>query len=314
MAVTPRETLKQYFRKYALPTEAQFWELIDAFVHKDEDMLTQEKIDGLVAALKGKASTADLDSFEAEIRAAVEGAGGGSSDLNERLTAVEETLDTKVDTTDYAAFKERIESFLEDADASDETINKWKEVENFLDGITDTKTLAGMLADLKAEIVALIPQQEQGNFVKQVADLDGYSEAQDGEIVQYVGQTSENYTRGFFYERKKGKRKGILKIKEEWAASGFRIIWLTGEPAITDLSTETVGTYKNVMTFTDAAGNYIGRASIWLQDDGTILLPPSIEDANGNFSSSYDWNDKIDWALEDQPASWQVIPTGPCVG
>lgn len=164
---------------------------------------------------------------------------------------------------------------------------------------------AGKDIDITKNVISL-----SSNFVKQVADLDGYSEAQDGEIIQYVGQTSENYTHGFFYERKAGKRKGILKIKEEWAAY-VSIIWLTGEPAFTDLSTETVGTYKNVMTFTDATGNYIGRASIWLQDDGTILLPPAIEDANGNFNYSNDWNDKIDWALEDQPASWQQTDVQP---
>ena len=44
-------------------------------------------------------------------------------------------------------FIEKVNSFLEDADASDTTINRWKEIESFLAGITDTETLTGLLAD-----------------------------------------------------------------------------------------------------------------------------------------------------------------------
>ena len=61
MAAT-RTVLKQYFKKYATPTEEQFAALIDAFVHKDEDSLTQSKIDGLTAALESKVSSSDLAS------------------------------------------------------------------------------------------------------------------------------------------------------------------------------------------------------------------------------------------------------------
>ena len=38
-------------------------------------------------------------------------------------------------------------SFLNDTDASDEKINKWKEIETFLGSITDTQTLTGLLAE-----------------------------------------------------------------------------------------------------------------------------------------------------------------------
>ncbi len=44
-------------------------------------------------------------------------------------------------------FIDKVNAFLEDADASDTTINRWKEIESFLTGITDTKTLTGLLAD-----------------------------------------------------------------------------------------------------------------------------------------------------------------------
>ena len=44
-------------------------------------------------------------------------------------------------------FIDKVNAFLEDADASDATINRWKEIESFLTGITDTETLTGLLAE-----------------------------------------------------------------------------------------------------------------------------------------------------------------------
>ena len=205
---TTRQTLKDYFKKYATPTEAQFAALIDSFVHKDEDSLTQSKIDGLTAALNGKVSTQDLGTAVAtavaetlqggnlEVTpAAHEHAVSDISGLGARLT----TLETSK--ADYEAFKTLVTAFLNDADVSDTTINRWKELEDFLAGITDSDTLAGMLQALKAEILAEVPQPQTGNYLKQIADLDAYTEAQEGEIVQYVGSTTENYRRGFCYER-----------------------------------------------------------------------------------------------------------------
>ena len=93
-------------------------------------------------------------------------------------------------------------AFLEDADTSDKTIDRWKEIENFLQGITDTETLTGLLNDLKQEILNEIPEpQTSGNYLEQVSDLDAYTDAPDGKIVQYIGQTNDQYTRGFLYER-----------------------------------------------------------------------------------------------------------------
>ena len=55
------------------------------------------------------------------------------------ITAVNQRLDTLV------------------GGSASEAIDTFREIEAFLQGITDTKTLAGLLADLKAEITALIP-------------------------------------------------------------------------------------------------------------------------------------------------------------
>lgn len=103
---------------------------------------------------------------------------------------------------DYAtvyAFISKVKAFLESADVADTTINRWQEIENFLQGITDKETLTGLLEHLKTEIKNEIPK---GNFLEQVADLDGYTDAEDGKIVQYIGQTNDKYTRGYCYERK----------------------------------------------------------------------------------------------------------------
>ena len=50
------------------------------------------------------------------------------------------------DGNDLSRFVAKVNTFLEDADASDATINRWKEIESFLAGITDTETLTGLLA------------------------------------------------------------------------------------------------------------------------------------------------------------------------
>lgn len=51
------------------------------------------------------------------------------------------------DGNDLSRFVAKVNAFLEDADASDATINRWKEIESFLAGITDTETLTGLLAE-----------------------------------------------------------------------------------------------------------------------------------------------------------------------
>ena len=209
---TTRQTLKDYFKKYATPTEAQFAALIDSFVHKDEDSLTQEKIDGLTAALNDKVSSSELQSaVEAAVAetlqdgnieitpAAHEHAVSDISGLGDRLG----TLETSK--ADYEAFKTLVTAFLNDADVSDTTINRWKELEDFLSGITDSDTLAGMLQALKAEILAEVPQPQTGNYLEQVTDMAAALQtAEVGKIVQYVGQSDAEYTRGLCYEKVEG--------------------------------------------------------------------------------------------------------------
>ena len=118
------------------------------------------------------------------------------SELAEKFTAL---------SGDYAtvyAFVSKVKTFLESADVADTTINRWQEIESFLQGITDKETLTGLLQEMKQEIIDQIPEP-QSNYLEQVEDLDDYTDAPEGKIVQYIGQTNEKYTRGFMYERVK---------------------------------------------------------------------------------------------------------------
>lgn len=165
---TPREILKYYFRKHALPTEKQFAELIDAFVHKDEDTITQEKIDGLINALAGKMSSETFEAFKTEIQETVTNNGNDLSALTERVTTAEGNITTLRDDVD-----------------------------------TNTDHISGLNQRVEA-LEKEQPAQVTGNFLKQIADLDSY-EGTEGEIVQYIGATNEEYRRGFCYERKAGE-------------------------------------------------------------------------------------------------------------
>lgn len=60
-----------------------------------------------------------------------------------RLISVEELSKETAD---------KLRIFLEDRDVQDATINRWKELEDFLAGITDTETLTGLLEKLKSDL------------------------------------------------------------------------------------------------------------------------------------------------------------------
>jgi hypothetical protein len=62
-----RDTLKQWFVRGARPLASQFAEWIDSFVHKD-DAVPAGKVEGLQAALDGKASAEALASVNADIQ------------------------------------------------------------------------------------------------------------------------------------------------------------------------------------------------------------------------------------------------------
>lgn len=199
---TSRADLKNRFKKGMYPTEGDFANVFESYVHKDDDISMSK-----VVLTDGDGNTTTLNN--------VIGNKADKTDLTEitnRLTTAENDIDTAEDNIagheiriqGLEAFKERVRAFLEDADASEETINRWHEIETFLQGITDTQTLTGLLADLKQEILASIPEPQTGNYLKLIDDLDAYTDAPDGEIVKYTGPTTDQYTHGWDYERVAG--------------------------------------------------------------------------------------------------------------
>lgn len=75
--------------------------------------------------------------------------GGSRGNMELAFSDLREAIGSE-DGNDLSRFVAKVNVFLEDADASDATINRWKEIESFLTGITDTKTLTGLLNDTLA--------------------------------------------------------------------------------------------------------------------------------------------------------------------
>lgn len=73
-------------------------------------------------------------------------AGGGRGNMELAFSNLRAAIGSE-DGNDLSRFVAKVNAFLEDADASDATINRWKEIESFLAGITDTETLTGLLAE-----------------------------------------------------------------------------------------------------------------------------------------------------------------------
>ena len=225
---TPRETLKYYFRKYALPTEQQFAELIDAFVHKDEDTLTQEKIDGLITELAGKVSKETFENFKTEIQGAITSSGSDLSALTAKVTTAESNITSLLDDVvtnadNISGLNQRVDALEErpqitvDSTLDSESTNpvENKAVTEALGGKADSADVTA-LSERVSTLENAEPPQVTGSYLKQIADLDSY-EGTDGEIVQYIGATNDKYRRGFCYEKKAGETivpRGLAEVTE----------------------------------------------------------------------------------------------------
>lgn len=206
MSQLTRTEIKGKFKRGMYPTEQDFGNAFDSYVHKD-DMVELEKIVQTIDGEQKALTTIINETKDQAIAAAVE-------------QAVAEIGKTEVP-EDLTEFINKVNSFLDDADASDETINKWKEIESFLSGITDTQTLTGLLADLKAEILAETNNVSNKKFCEIIDDLDA-SDAEVGTIALYGGPTSDKYTHGFIYEKQEGGEGGGIVIPAN--NKGIRIV------------------------------------------------------------------------------------------
>ncbi len=199
------------------------------------------------------------------------------------------------------AFINKVKQFLEDADASDETINRWQEIESFLQGITDTETLAGLLEQQRtylegriAEAIAAIPK---GNYLKLVPDLDAYTDAPDGEIVKYTGETNDKYTHGWDYEWKAenimsvsvplgSKYISILKVPDEYSNLQGVNFYPTGRSIEAIRFKATLGTYYYLQDTEPKVGDVVVCFSD-SDDPGTTITITEINDGVPTLSNGY---------------------------
>ena len=192
--------LKEWFRRGKYPTEAQFADWMDSYVHKD-GVVPLSQVENLAWLLNGKFSASRGEALEVLMQALRREFDRHKEDADDEfekiennrqaLVAEDERQQGEIDaqqaqintatgqletvrkllhsgaswTTVKAAFDvlggnysslwalaNTVKTFLEASDTSDATINRWQELESFLQGITDTDSLTGLLETMKQEI------------------------------------------------------------------------------------------------------------------------------------------------------------------
>lgn len=134
-----------------------------------EDERQQEEIDALEVEVENihkkdaeqdKEITA-LHKTDSDQQAEIDTANANLEHLRKRLhpTAVFGSLESTFSAlgANYStlwALANTLKTFLEAKDTADTTINRWQEIETFLQGITDTETLSGLLEQLEKDITA----------------------------------------------------------------------------------------------------------------------------------------------------------------
>ena len=160
MSKITREASKNRFKKGMYPTEQDFANLHDSFVHKDDTIDPSKIVSGnenIVDIINRKAeeshahAIADVDGLEDALSQVYAILGKASGETIAELASKFASLTSGY--SDVYTFVETVKNFLEETDASNETINRWNEIENFLQGITDSETLTGLLENLKSEIM-----------------------------------------------------------------------------------------------------------------------------------------------------------------
>lgn len=134
-----------------------------------EDERQQEEIDALeveVENIHKKDAAQDkeiaaLHKKDSDQQAEIDTANANLEHLRKRLhpTAVFGSLESTFSAlgANYStlwALANTLKTFLEAKDTADSTINRWQEIETFLQGITDTETLSGLLEQLEKDITA----------------------------------------------------------------------------------------------------------------------------------------------------------------
>lgn len=227
-----RTQLKAWFRRGKYPTEEQFADWHDSYVHKAEDTIPIAHVDGLPAQLNGKypategaelerrhdalesdynkhkaASTVqfnniadNIEELEAEDerqQGEIDALGVQITNIHKKDAEQDKDFDQLQDTTqglavnmlavmanftrvramlkagatldeakaalaalgdNYASLyslASTVKTFLESTDTKDTTINTWQEIEAFLQGVTDTETLTGLLKQSEDKLTGI---------------------------------------------------------------------------------------------------------------------------------------------------------------
>ena len=365
MSKISRADSKARFRTGMYPTQADFENLHDSYVHKDDtipleqvgtngatvvSLLNQKAnsshtheikdVDGLekfitemtslleivrdpetgeISQSKLKTLTAGIAALRDDIDTNTDNIAGHETRINNNTAALEKVYqilgkDAKESIDDLAnrfaalsgnyanvyAFINKVKQFLEDADASDETINRWQEIEAFLQGVTDTQTLTGLLeqqrTDLEGRIAEAIAAIPKGNYLKLVPDLDAYTDAPDGEIVKYTGPTNDKYTRGWDYERVAGdlltvsvpsgsKYIGIQEAPDEYSNLLGVKFYPTGR-SIAAIGINAYGIYYYLQDTEPKVGDVVVRYSGYDAPGATITIT-EINDGVPTLSNGY---------------------------
>lgn len=107
-----------------------------------------------------------------EIQNLIRGCIDGDSTTAALAQAKLEAIGTNKEYSTLAKVAEKLRTFLEDKDLADTTINKWKEIESFLEGITDSQTLLGVIQDA----INALDSEKSGNSAHvtvKVTEVDG---------------------------------------------------------------------------------------------------------------------------------------------
>ena len=108
-------------------------------------------------------------------------AGGSRGNMELAFSDLREAIGS-TDGYDLSRFVAKVNAFLEDADASDAAINRWKEIESFLAGITDTKTLTGLLTDTLNSAKSYTDANKYTLPVATASTLGGVKSGEDVEV------------------------------------------------------------------------------------------------------------------------------------
>ena len=266
MPIRSISQLKAWFRRGKYPTEEQFADWLDSYVHKEESKIPIAQVEGLPEQLNGKyAATAgqelerqhrelksdydahkrssaeqfdniaenieeleatderqqeEIDALEVEVenihkkdaaqdkeiaalhkkdsdqQAEIDTATANLEHLRKRLhpTAV---FGSRANYSTFWALANTLKTFLEAKDTADSTINRWQEIETFLQGITDAETLSGLLVQVEKDITAAYDRaiaaavkvesdRAKGAGAKRITDTKTGLQQTDAEIRQDI--------------------------------------------------------------------------------------------------------------------------------